>query len=214
MSNDCRRHLRSADGIFCGNFFARRGNFAPCEGAWCGPCFKPLGVRNFPIRKKLDEDGELLEEEDEDIQFKQGRAGDHLMVPFQCELCHFRNVMNRNPDQARGTDLEILDMMRRANLDAFWSRETSTVGSNLREAIRTAKTSTRLVMPSITPKLGPWPLEDKLGMAVAIAVLDRSLDKGVYEDTVQWDTFRRTMSCVTNISQAAVGGLEDSVGGL
>ena len=49
-------------------------------------------------------------------------------------------------------------------------------------------------------------------MLAAMAVLDRSLDKGVYEDTVQWDTFRRTMSAVTNISQAAVGGLENSVG--
>jgi hypothetical protein len=160
----------------------------------------------------LDEDGELLEGEDDAIRFKEARAGDHLMVPFQCELCHFRNIMGRDPDHSRGTDLEIMDMMRRANLDAFWSRETSTVKSNLREAIRIEKTSNRLGMPSITPKLGPWPLEDKLGMAVAIAVLDRSLDKGVYEDTVQWDTFRRTMSAVTNISQAAVGGLEDSVG--
>jgi hypothetical protein len=41
----------------------------------------------------------------------------------------------------------------------------------------------------------------------------RSLDKGIYEATVQWDTFRRTMSAVTNISQACVGGLGDSVGG-
>jgi hypothetical protein len=48
-------------------------------------------------------------------------------------------------------------------------------------------------------------------MKAAMAVLDRSLDKGVYEDTVQWDTFRRAMSAVTDISQAAVGGLEDSV---
>jgi hypothetical protein len=46
-------------------------------------------------------------------------------------------------------------------------------------------------------------------MLAAMAVLDRSLDKGVCEDTVQWDTFR---TAVTNISQAAVGGLEDLVG--
>jgi hypothetical protein len=169
-------------------------------------------VRNFPIRQKLDEDGELLEEANEEIRFKEARAGDHLMVPFQCERCHFRNVMGRDPSTATGTDLELMDTMRRANLDAFWSRETSTIGSNLREAIRMEKTAKRYGMPCITPTLGPWPLEDSLGMAVGVAVLDRSLDKGVYEDTVQWDTFRRTMSAVTNISQAAVGGLEDSVG--
>jgi hypothetical protein len=61
--------------------------------------------------------------------------------------------------------------------------------------------------------MGPWPLEDSLGMKVAMALLDRSLlDKGNYEETVQWDTFRRNMSAVTNISQACVGGLGDYVG--
>ena len=60
--------------------------------------------------------------------------------------------------------------------------------------------------------MGPWPLEDSLGMKGVIAVLDRSLDKGVYEDNVQWDTFRKQMSNVTNISQAGVGGLEALVG--
>jgi hypothetical protein len=40
----------------------------------------------------LDEDGELLVEEDKDERFKIARAGDHfLMIPFQCELCHFTN---------------------------------------------------------------------------------------------------------------------------
>jgi hypothetical protein len=60
--------------------------------------------------------------------------------------------------------------------------------------------------------MGPWPLEDSLGMKVAMALLVRSLDKGIYEETVQWDTFWRTMSVVTNISQACVGGLSNSVG--
>jgi hypothetical protein len=26
-------------------------------------------------------------------RFMTARAGDHLMTPFQCELCHFRNIM-------------------------------------------------------------------------------------------------------------------------
>jgi hypothetical protein len=103
-------------------------------------------------------------------------------------------------------------MMRRANLDAFWSWESSSVSASLREAIRMEKMTSRFGMPCITLPLGPWPLEDKLGMKVATAVLDRSFDKGVYKATVQWDTFRRQMSAVTNISQAAVGGLGNSVG--
>jgi hypothetical protein len=160
----------------------------------------------------VDEDGDLLEDEDDYERFKFARPGDHLMVPFQCELCHFRNVMKRDPSVRISEDQELLDFMRRASLDAFWSREKSSVSSNLKEAMRVERTAFRLGMPSITPPMGPFPLEDVLGMKSAIAVLDRSLDKGSYEDTVQWDTFRRSMSAITNISQAAVGGLKNSVG--
>jgi hypothetical protein len=171
-----------------------------------------LGVHKFPIRQKVDDDGEIIEDDDDDIRFKCGRPGNHLMVPFQCEVCHFRNIMLTDPDGQSARDVKMMDLMRRANLDAFWSREISTVKSNLREAIRMEKMAKRFGMPCITPVMGPWPLEDSLGMKVAMALLARSLDKGIYEETVQWDTFRRTMSAVTNISQACVGGLSDSVG--
>jgi hypothetical protein len=160
----------------------------------------------------VDEDGELLEEENDSLRFKEARAGDHLMVPFQCELCHFRNITLRDPEGHSARDNEVLDTVRRANLDAFWIRESTTVSSNLREALRMERMTFRLGLPCVTPLMGPWALTDEVGMLAAIAVLDRSLDKGNYEETVQWDTFRRTMSTVTNISQAAVGGLENSVG--
>jgi hypothetical protein len=70
--------------------------------------------------------------------------------------------------------------MRRANLDAFWSRESLTVRSKLGEAMQTERRAFRLGMPSMTPPMGPWPLEDSQGMSAALAVLDRSLDKGKY----------------------------------
>ena len=43
-------------------------------------------------------------------------------------------------------------------------------------------------------------------------VLDTSLDPGKYEETVQYDTFRKVRSTVTNITQAGVQGLDDCVG--
>ena len=110
------------------------------------------------------------------------------------------------------SDNEALDFIRDANIDAFWGREESTVASNLREGIRMERTMERLGMPSVTPPMGPFPLEDVFGMKMAVAVLDRSLDPGLYEQNVQWDTFRRLRSGGTNISQAGVSGLSDRVG--
>lgn len=57
------------------------------------------------------------------------------MVPFQCELCHFRNIQEREPGTG-GRDALLMEYIRRAILDAFWAREPSTVKQNLRETKR------------------------------------------------------------------------------
>ena len=84
--------------------------------------------------------------------------------------------------------------IRRASLDAFWAREPSTVMANLREAIRMEKFTSSLGLPSVTPPMGPFPLRDDFGMLPAIALLDRSLAKGIHSEYVQWGTFRKAMS--------------------
>lgn len=61
-------------------------------------------------------------------------------------------------------------------------------------------------------QLGPFPLWDSFGMLPAIAVLDKSLDKGKYEEFVQWETFRKMRSAITNFHQASAHGLEDVIG--
>jgi hypothetical protein len=51
------------------------------------------------------------------------------------------------------------------------------------------------------------------GMLPAIAVLDWSLAKeGIHSEYVQWGTFRKAKSGLTNITQAGVSGLGDAVG--
>jgi hypothetical protein len=74
------------------------------------------------------------------------------------------------------------------------------------------KFANRLEMPSITPPMGPFPLMDKYGMQAALALLHRSLDPGRYANHVQFGTFRKVRSTITNIIQAGVDGLGDSVG--
>jgi hypothetical protein len=131
-------------------------------------------MREHPIRLKVNKDGELLEDKDDADQFFVARAGNHLMVPFQCELCHFRNVMKRDTESRNWADQEILDFMRRANLDDFWSREMAMVKANLQEAMCMERMAFCLRMPSITLPMGPFSLEDVLGTSVTLAILDRS----------------------------------------
>jgi hypothetical protein len=60
--------------------------------------------------------------------------------------------------------------------------------------------------------MGPFPLDDTLGMKATLVVLDRSLDQGRYSDYVQWATFRKARSAVTKVCRAGVSGLEDMIG--
>jgi hypothetical protein len=172
----------------------------------------PIGQKKFLIQVGHDDDGEKLVRVGDERRFLEARRGDHMMCPFQCPLCHFRNIMQRDPEEGDELDAEILEFIVRACLDAFWGRETTTVEKNLTEARRTERTFTRLRMPSVTPPMGPYPLRDDFGMQAAIAILDRSMDPGKHAEFVQWETFRKTRSCITNVSQAGVGAMGDSVG--
>ena len=133
------------------------------------------------------------------------------MTPFQCETCHFRNIYGRNPLTA--TDREALEFFRRASLDAFWSRASSTVRGNLTEGRRGQKFAERMRVPCLVPEMGPFPLADTMGMMCAASILDRSLDPGLTEEFVQWATFRGGRSFITNATQAGVSGLSEVVGG-
>ena len=182
------------------------------------PRVTPVGVdlasgpKSFPVRKLYDEDGELLDDHLDERRFNEARAGDHLMTPFQCELCHFRNIYHKNPSLMSPVHQEALDFFRRASLDAFWSRASSTEKGNLNEGKWGYRFVTRMNAPCLVPEMGPFPLADTMGMMTAAAILDRSLDPGITEEHVQWDTFRGARSFVTNASQAGVAGLSNSVG--
>jgi hypothetical protein len=104
--------------------------------------------------------------------------------------------------------------MCQAITDSFWSREPTTVRVNLQEAKRRQHTAMRFKFldVSVTPPMGPFPLEDMFGMKAALVVLDLSLDRGRYSDYVQWATFHKARSSITNVCQAGVSGLEDVVG--
>jgi hypothetical protein len=94
-----------------------------------------LGRRRFPVKVLIDDDGKELVDPSEASRFKKARAGDHLMTPFQCELCHFWNIMGRDLVMSYEKDVAILEFSRQASLDAFWCRAKTTVAANLRAGL-------------------------------------------------------------------------------
>ncbi len=124
-------------------------------------------------------------------------------IPFECDLCHFRNIAQRDPIPSRTNDNFTLLCIRRANLDAMWSRETSTVSGNLNRMRRDYHDGIPLLsIKEPMPVLGTDKMKDRVGMGVAIMTLNASLRKGKYADHLQWDSMRRTPTWYNNVFEA------------
>jgi hypothetical protein len=169
----------------------------------------------------LEEDGTVVIRRLRDVNnFLRARNGDHLMCPFQCDLCHFRNMKDRDPLVGDYLDRNLLTAIRRANLDSFWGRAASTVSNNLSSMLNAVRTMRDMygVMSHHRgfPPQGPHPLEDTFGMYGACVMLEHSLNAGINETNVQFGTIRKTRSALTNYSNTCVAELTESVlvGGL
>ena len=139
------------------------------------------------------------EAEAERDRYKGARDGDHLMCPFQCDLCHFRNIQKRDPG-SDPRDEVLQKALRRAILDSFWSRESSTVNTNrLQEKhVDKAMEAYGVVNPPRRKHEGPYPVRDDWGMFEAVCLLKRSLDKGRNTLTIQFNTMRKLRSHFSN----------------
>ena len=123
-------------------------------------------------------------------------------IPFECDLCHYRNIRKRDPDLGNFRDTYFLMVIRRANLDACWARASSTVAANWSRCARDYYETVRdmgLSGEEFLPQLG-WPLlEDRVGMRVAVQTLNASLRPGKYADHLQFDAMRRTPTWWHNV---------------
>lgn len=154
-------------------------------------------------------DDDRMEEEDDLLRFKEGRNGDHLLCTFQCDHCQFLNMQRRIPIPDRPKDDLLLVCIRRANLDAFWSRERSTVAQNRREGTRLVRILDTLGFgpEGGYPSRGPFPIQDSTAVQLACCMLVRSLDAGKNARTIQFDTLRKLRSHMSNYSHTCPGGV-------
>jgi hypothetical protein len=199
-------------GIFCANFWSQRGHWKKCRGVWCGSCFESNNEDGFPIRVPINDGTEavLVNVQDEG-RFTCARNGDYLMTRFQCGTCHFRNIQGRDPQHGDRRDALFLRCIRRATLDAFWSREESTV-KGTRGSIRSAMRKAEMINGGqIFPPLGPLPLRDIDGVGAASFQLLKTLDQGKTEALVQYDTATYITTALASLWEVLVHSKEETV---
>ena len=166
---------------------------------WCGECYQKGESDNFHINQRVDDEGNLVVESNLDQErYIKGIDGSHLVTPFQCDLCIFRNLYKRNPRPVT-LDRESLAVIRRLNLDSIWSREPSTIKNNMRSLNKLISTCEGSGFDPELPKLGPFPVKDELGLCVAFSMLIHSRNPGNHSKMYnQFDTIRKQRSAFSN----------------
>ena len=160
----------------------------------------------FWVAHRSNEASKLWGRRYDEDRFQYNRSGDMLLTPFQCEWCWFINLKEGYPVPRAGGDVKLLKFIRRANLDALWSREKSTVKSNLGQERKASKMRKNLGLPSPNyPDRGPWPLGDSVGMTTCLVLLEASVQPGVHSKShQQYDTIRKLRSVYTSLHESSV----------
>ena len=167
--------------------------------AWHGNCYKKRNTDVYP-KAELDIGEDADVDPREALMYTTARNGDHLITPFQCDVCHFRNLYLREPMIDSVTDVNALVAIRRANIDAFWSRSPGTINNTRNGSKRILEIGlNHFGLANILPDMGPHPLRDDWGMGLAIVMLQKSLDKGRYKATVQFETVRKLRAAFSNV---------------
>ena len=67
--------------------------------------------------------------------FLEARDEDALMTPFECDLCIFRKMRRRNLNFKRQQDKFLLLLIRRENVDAFWSSKINGISKSSKDQV-------------------------------------------------------------------------------
>ena len=139
--------------------------------------------KRFTLTKPQEEEDVGLTQSENELWHLYARDGDHFLVPFQCDICHFKNLINRDPGQTV-EDIKLIVTIRRANLDDFWVREPDKVAVTRRKGVRIGKFGNIVGLTKLFPAMEPLPLEDTVGIGIVVYMLQRSLDKEKYKDAL------------------------------
>jgi len=202
--NECAKKTQAPRDVFCDNFGSSRGSFPACLNTWCPGCYKDLTILRFPKQLPENDEGLVWRKKMDEERFDLARKGDTLFAPFQCDFCWFVNLKGRLCNSRQVEDRLCIAIIRRVNLDMFWSRETSTIHGMYRIYEQARRSSDVLgIRTSIHLQRKPWPLVDNVGFGDAMLLLWQSLQGGkTCADFQQFESIRKIRSLVTTMQQA------------
>lgn len=152
-------------------------------------------------------DGVELIARGEERDFLDGRPGNHLFCPIECDQCSFYRLKHRAPRAGDPQDDLLQEYIRRANLDAFWSRRQGTVRGLVGLFNEQQEFGEVFGLRMFEP-MGPFSDTYNSGMQEAVGVLYRSQKKGRHEAMLKFSSARKARSLFTDMYMASARGVE------
>lgn len=201
------------DGILCANFGYQPFGLETCLECWCPTCYRSPTIVDFWVWRRRDPvTGQEVVDEGDERRYQEARPGDAMICPFECDACAFQRLEGCRPSWKAPHEKHLGAFLRQANLDAFWSREPSTVMQNMREFRKQANIGKKYGFVAFDP-IGPFPPYYDSGMRGAIGVLMKSVEDGRHEARMKFSAARKGRSIHTNVFKASARGYELSLFG-
>ena len=153
---------------------------------------------SFPLIKPQEDEGFDLTQTGDKQRHLRARDRNYLLVPFQGDLCYFRNLTNRDSGKSEA-DEKLVVSIRRSNLDTFWARKPDTVGVTRKEEVKIRKLSDLMGLSNLFSSTGTFPLEETMEIGISVCMLQRSSDKGRYWNNIQFEAVIKLRAAHWNI---------------
>lgn len=140
----------------------------------------------------------------------EARGGDHLFCPFECDYCSFFRLLGREPFRDDFVDSSLLVYIRRANLDAFWSRRPGTVYGLTNLFAEQVEIGENFRFQMFKPH-GPFSRGYESGLREAIGILWRSQRPGRHEAKLKFSAVRKARAMFTDVFGASAAGVEGTL---
>ena len=168
----------------------------------------------FPLNRAIDDESEYFKRRKQDgDKFLIARNGDWIIAPFQCESCWFVKICGKPPNLNQPSDKYKWSLIRRANLDIFWSRERATVASQYNRLSEIIRRVSDWNWPlDFLPKFPARFDNDSSDMMLAMLMLEKSREAGRNASYTQYDTLRQFRSAISNVyAGSSVVSIENGV---
>ena len=130
-------------------------------------------------------------------------------IPFECDLCRFRNLDERNTIHGNARNNYILLYIRRAIMDAFCIRETSTVfGNSMRLRRHYFDLVKVLSIRRPVTTIGTNKVRDIVCMRCALQTMNALRRKVKCHDHLQWNFMHINRTWYNNTRETGVGSSE------